>query len=322
MLNKCRILFSSFLIGTCATAITPARAQDYPNKAVRFVVPYGAGATLDLVARVVGQELAKILGQAVVIENKPGADAMIGFEYVAKQVPADGYTIVIAAVSGLATLPLTSKSLRFDPLKDLPPVVGMVEGKYILTTPATFSAKTFAEFVAMAKASPGKLNYGASSTTVRLQTDALMRELGLNVVYVPYRSGPNYIQALATNEIQLGFMSESSAISIADRSRVLAVTGARRSEAFPNAPTFAELGMPGVMGVAYSLNLRAGTPKPIVDRLQAATQQALRVPEVRTALAKMGLDAVAQSSEVAAKRLADEARMFAEVAKRAGIKPE
>jgi tripartite-type tricarboxylate transporter receptor subunit TctC len=129
------------------------------------------------------------LGQPVVVENKPGADAIIGFEYVARQLPADGYTLVIAAVSGLATLKLTSKDLRFDPLRDLPPLTDMVEGKYVFGSSSGQPWKSFAEFVSYAKAHPGKLNYGASSTTVRMQTDALMRDLGLDTVYVPYRSG-------------------------------------------------------------------------------------------------------------------------------------
>src|SRR4051794_19934239 len=111
-----------------------AAAQDFPSKPIRYIVPYSPGATLDIVARTMAPEMAKALGQPVLVENKPGADAIIGFEYVAKQVPADGYTIAIAAVSGLATLQLTVKDLRFDPLKDLPPLTDMVEGRYIFGT--------------------------------------------------------------------------------------------------------------------------------------------------------------------------------------------
>jgi len=305
-----------------AAIATPAAAQNFPNKQIHFVVPYGAGATLDNVARIVGQEISKILAQPVVVENKTGADGIIGFEYVAKQAPADGYTICIAAVSGLATLPLTVKGLRFDPLRDLPPLVGMVEGKYILTVPNTLSAKNFAEFVALAKAQPGKLNYGASSTTVRLQSEALLAALGINIVYVPYKSGPQYIQAIAAGEIQMGFVAEGSAMSIANRARAIAVTGPQRSGNFAGVPTFDELKLPSIRGVAYSLNVRAGTPKAAADRLQASVQQALALPEVKEKFAKMGLDAVAQGPEAAAQRLADEARTFAEVAAKAGIKPE
>ena len=320
MINRRRMIIRMALVPTLLAA-SRAGAQDFPNKPVHFIVPYGAGATLDIVARVVGQEMAKSLAQPVVVENKPGADAIIGFEYVAKQVPADGYTIMIAAVSGLATLPLTVKALRFDPLADLPPVLGMVEGRYILTASTKLPVKTFTEFVAYAKANPGKLNFGASSTTVRLQTEALLRELGINVVYVPYKSGPTYIQAIESGEIQLGFVAEGSAMSMGERARILAVTGYKRSENFRDVPTFVELGLPGIRGVSYSLNMRVGTPKTAIDRIQAAAAQALAQPDVKAQLLKMGLDPVAQPADAAARRLAEEARAFGDVARKAGIQP-
>lgn len=321
MIEQRRLFVRAALATACAAATSGLRAQDFPSRPIRFVVPYGAGATLDLVARVVGQEMARILAQPVVVENKPGADAIIGFEYVAKQMPADGYTIMIAAVSGLATLPLTVKGLRFDPLSDLPPVLGLVEGKYILTVSTQLPVRTFAEFVAHARANPGKLNFGASSTTVRLQTEALLRELGLNVTYVPYRSGPTYIQAIETGEIQMGFVAEGSAMAMGDKARVLAVTGADRSANFRDVPTFVELGLPSIRGVSYSLNVRAGTPRAAWDKLQATATQALQQREVRAQLLKMGLDPVAQPAEAAAKRLAEEARLFGDVARKAGIQP-
>lgn len=299
-----------------------AQAQDFPNRAIRFVVPYAAGATLDTIGRVVGQELSRISGQSVVVENKPGADAIIGFEYVARQVPADGYTITMAAVSGLATLPLTVKNLRFDPLKDLPPLVGLVEGKYVLAIPAALPHKNFKEFVDYAKANPGKLNYGASSTTVRLQTEALKRALGLDIVYVPYKSGATYLQAIAGGEIQLGFAAEGSIRGLGARARAVAVTGDKRTSSFPDAPTFAELGLPTIQGVSYSVNVRAGTPKPIADKLEAMIIQAMRTPGVQAQMQKMGLDPVAHPSNVAAERLASEHKLFAGVAKAAGIQPE
>lgn len=321
-MNTTRRQFA-FSLGLLATglAVESAHGQTYPERPIRFVVPYGAGATLDIVARLVGLEMAKVLGQPLVVDNKPGADAIIGLEYVAKQMPADGYTLVIAAVAGLATLPLTVKNLRFDPLADLPPVLGLVEGKYVFVASAKSGLKTFDDFLAQAKAKPGKLNYGASSTAVRLQSEALLHARALDVVYVPYRSGANYIQALGGGEIQVGFLSESSAISLGDRAHVLAVTGAARSDKFPDAPTFAQVGVKELRGVNYSLNVRAGTPRPIIEKLESAAQQALRQPAVRTQLAAMGLDPVAQPADVAARELADEARSFAEVAQRAGIQP-
>ncbi|MBM3347432.1 MAG: hypothetical protein FJY55_13190, partial [Betaproteobacteria bacterium] len=132
-----RALGVALLAGSVlALGAGPAAAQPYPARPLRYIVPYGPGATLDIVARTMAPEMGRALGQPMVVENKPGADAIIGLEHVAKQSPADGYTVTIAAVAGLATLPLTAKSLRFDPLKDLPPVIGMVEGAYIFGSSA------------------------------------------------------------------------------------------------------------------------------------------------------------------------------------------
>ena len=299
-----------------------AKAQEYPVKLIRYVVPYSAGATLDIVARVTGNELSKVLGQPIIIENRAGADGIIGFEYVAKQVPKDGYTIVIAAVSNLATLPVTVKELRFDPLKDLPPVTSLVEGRYIFGSASTLPWKNFGEFVAHAKANPGRLNYGASSTTVRLHSEALVRELGLNVVYIPYKEASAYIPAVGSGQVHMGFMAEGSAISLGDKMRVLATTGTQRRETFRDAPTFAELGLPRVRGVNYSLNVPAGVPKTVMDKLHSGAVKALQQPELKSQMAKIRLDVVGDSPEVAAKRLADEAQGFADVARMIGLKPE
>ena len=299
-----------------------ASAQNYPAKPVRYIVPYGPGATLDIVARTMAPEMSKALGQPLIVENKPGADAIIGLEHVAKQSPADGYTVTIAAVAGLATLPLTVKELRFDPLKDLPPVISMVEGAYIFGSAAKYPWKNYAEFVTNGRANPGKLNYGASSTAVRLLSEALIRAVGIHVVYIPYKEGGAYITSVGAGEVQMGFMSEGSAIGLGDRFRALAVTGATRRATYRDAPTFAELGHPEIRGVAYSLNVAAGTPKPIVDRLNAAASIALQQPEVRAQYGKMRLDVVGGTPEEAARILATMAKTYAEIAKNVGIQAE
>ena len=306
----------------CALATSLTHAQVYPAKPVRYIVPYGPGATLDIVARTMAPEMSRALGQPLIVENKPGADAIIGLEHVAKQSPADGYTVTIAAVAGLATLPLTVKELRFDPLKDLPPVISMVEGAYIFGSAAKYPWKNYAEFVTNGRANPGKLNYGASSTAVRLLSEALIRAVGINVVYIPYKEGGAYITSVGAGEVQMGFMSEGSAIGLGDRFRALAVTGATRRATYRDAPTFAELGHPEIRGVAYSLNVAAGTPKPIVDRLNAAASIALQQPEVRAQYGKMRLDVVGGTPEEAARILATMAKTYAEIAKNVGIQAE
>ncbi len=317
---------ASALCATIAAAAllnpTVAWGQTFPNKPFRFIVPYSAGAAPDTLTRAFSQELTKATGQSVIIENKVGADGVIAFDFVANQMPADGYTLLLAAGAGLATLPLTAKNLRFDPLKDLPPVVGLVEGKYIFSIPALLPYKSFNELIAYVRANPGKTNYGSSNSTIRLQSEALFRGLGLSVVHVPYRASSNYLIGIANNEVQMGFTSEGSILGIGARARILGVTGETRSTHFPDAPTFAELGLPEIRGLTYWANVRAGTPKPIFDRLETLITQAMRTPEMRAVSQKLGLDPVALPSAVAAKRLLDEARVFANVAKQIGLQPE
>jgi len=308
------------IAGVLATA--PAVAQDYPVRPIRYIVPNTPGVIVDTVARVLAPEMSKVLGQPVVVENKPGGNYVVGFEYVAKQAPADGYTIVSVLVPSMAILPVTARGLSFDPLKDLPPVIGLAEGKYVFGSSAAQPWKTMAELATTAKAAPGKLNFGESSPPVYLLAETLLRQLGLNVVHIPYASGGAYLGAIVSGEVQMGFVGEGSAIGFGDKFRVLGVTGERRSTAYPNSPTFRELGQPNIPGLSLSLNVRAGTSKAITDRLYAAASKALQTPEVKAAYAKLRLDIVEQPAEVAAKALAEEAKMYADVAARIGFKPQ
>jgi len=314
-------ILGSILAIALSVGTTAASAQAFPGKPIRFLVPYSPGAAPDTLARAVGQELAKAVGQPVIVENKVGADGAIAFDYVVNQAPADGHTLVIAA-SALATLPLTQKNLRFDALKDLPPLVGLVEGKYIFSIPASLPIKSFKELVAYAKANPGGTNFGSSNSNIQLQSEAMMHKLGIKVVHVPYKASANYLLAIATNEVQMGFTSEGSMMPLASRLRVLAVTGDKRATNFPDAPTFTELGLPEVRGVTYTVNVRAGTPKPIFDRLESLLIQVMKTPELQAQTAKMGLDPVAHSSAMTSRRLTDDNRMFTAIAKQIGLKPD
>ena len=227
-----RSCFARLVIGAiCTLGAAPTPAQDYPSKPIRYIVPNTPGVIVDTVARVMAAEMGKNLGQPMVVENKPGGNHAVGFEYVAKQAPADGYTVVSVLVPSMAILPVTAKELRFDPLKDLPPVIGLAEGKYVFGSAASQPWKTLAELAAAAKASPGKLNFGESSPPVYLLAELLLRDLGLNVVHIPYSSGGGYLQAIVAGEVQMGFVGEGSAIGFGDKYRVLGVTGAQRSPA-------------------------------------------------------------------------------------------
>ena len=302
----------------CGLAGGTATAQDYPSKSIRIVVPSTPGVPQDVIARVAGAEMSRTLGQPMIVENKPGADQVIGLEFATKQ-PADGYTVVLVAVGSLATLPVLVKDLRFDPLKDLPPVVTMAEGRYVIGSSAKLPWKTFQELVAHAKANSGKLNFGASNNSVRMLAEAITRGNGMNVVYVPYSQASAYLNAMVAGEVDMGVLAESATLSFGDRFRTLAVTGTQRRPPLMDVPTFAELGMPQIPGTTYSLNVVAGTPRPIVDKLYAAALQALQQPGVRDQFAKLNMTVVADTPEVAARKLVEDARFYADIAKRIGL---
>ena len=317
-------LFALMLVGSAGIfGASPAAAQDYPSRLIRIVVANASGTAPDTVARIMAEELPKHIGQQVIVENRPGANMVIGYEYVAKTAPADGYTMALVYPTALATLPVTVKELRFDPLKDLPPVIGLGEGRLLIGSASKLPWNTFKDMVAGAKAAPGKLNYGSPSTAVRFTTEAMTRELGINITHVPYSAAAAYYQAIAVGEVDMGFISEATANTFKDRLRILAVTGQRRLTGFPDAPTLAELGLAQIGGLSYTLNVAAGTPKAIVDKLHAAGNRALQQTAVKERFLTLQLEMFSDDSPAAtAKRLADEGRFFADVAQKMGFKPQ
>jgi tripartite-type tricarboxylate transporter receptor subunit TctC len=299
-----------------------AVAQDFPSKPIRFIVPSSAGTTSDLLARVLGAEMSKILGQPIVVEDKPGANQIIALEHIAKQSPADGYTVGIVGVDGVALLPLTNKDLRFDPLKDLFFVAGVAETRYVLAGPAARPWKTFQELIAYAKANPGKLNYGSSVHQVRLPVLVLIRELGLNMVHIPYSGGGPYLQAVASGTVDLGITGEAAGLALGNKVQFFAITGRERSPRHPDVPTFAELNFPQINGPSYALSVRAGTPKPIIDKLSAAASTALERPEVKAALANHSMDITNDKPDAAARKLSELARFYADLAAKVSLTSE
>lgn len=298
-------------------------AQEFPTRLIKVVVPNTPGSLQDTLGRIMATEMSKVLGQPMVVENKAGAGGQIGAEYVVKLNPPDGYTIAVIASSSLSTLPVSVKNLRFDPLKDLPPFIGIGDARFVFGSATKFPWKTFAELVAAAKAAPGKLNFGASVSSVRLPTEALLRGAGVSVMHVPYTSAAPYFQAVIAGEVQMGLINESQAVSFGDRFRVVAVTGDQRSPRFPNAPTMTELGYPQVRSLSYSLNLAAGTPKPIIDKLYAAAARALQTPEIKARHATLLLEIPRDNTPEANQRLLiDDARLYADISRDIGFKPE
>lgn len=299
-----------------------AQAQGFPNKPIHMIVPTSAGATADFLARVIAPEMSRILGQPVIVENKPGANQIIGLEYIAKGAPADGYTVGVVGVDGVNLLPLTTKSLRFDPMNDLVPIAGLAEGHYVLASPADRPWKSFDELVDYAKSHPGKLNYGSSVHQVRFPVLLVTQKLGLDVVHIPFSSGAGYLTGIAGGMLDFGVVGENSAATMGARARILAVTGQKRLASHPDVPTFAEVGFPQAKGPGYALSVRAGTPKAITDKLSAAAEAALAKPEIRTAMKNLLLDPSEDSPEVVVSKQLEQAKLYGEFAKGIGLQPQ
>lgn len=315
-------ILACLLLSPLAFTGAGARAQEFPNKPIRIVVANTPGSVADTAARLLGPEMARTLGQPVVVENRPGAGGIVGLEYVAKRVPADGYTLVSTAVTAISALPATVKELRFDPLGDLPPISGLIELQYVFGSPAEAPWSDFAGFLKHARDNPGKLNYGAPGASVRLPMESLLHDARINVVHVAYTGGGPYMQAIVGNQVQLGLIPESAAKGFGAKFRPLAVTGAARMRSMPDVPTFREVGFPNMRGVAFSFNVPKDTPRPVVDTLHRAVSRALRDPEIKGKIEKMGFDVLDQSPAEAARALADETRMMVEVARRIGLEPQ
>ena len=291
-----------------------ACAQTYPDKPIQFIASTTPGPMGDVVARVVAPAMSRVLNQTVLVINKPGAEQLVGLEYIAKSAPADGYTVGVIGIDGQALMPLVWKSLRFDPLKDLTLVAGLGEARYVLATPASASAASFRQVVDAARAAPGKFNYGASTAQVRLYTLSLTQELGLDLVHVPFSSGAPFLTALVGGQIDWGMIAEGTAMSVKTRVRVHAITGNTRSTANPDIPTFAELGFPKIYGPAYALG--------VIDRLSAAAAAALALPELKSGAQNILFVPAYDNQETITRGFNERVRFYQDLAKRAGLKPE
>lgn len=262
-------------------ACAPGWAQPaYPSKPVTMVVPFPAGGALDVVARALAEEMRKHLGQPVVVENRAGAGGTLGSGLVARAA-ADGHTILFGSVATHAIAPGVYRNLAYDALKDFVPVMQVTSSPLLVASPAKLSVATLAELIAAAKAQPGKLNYGSTGngTAVHLAGEVLKASAGLDVLHVPYKGGPDAIQALITGDI--AFMVANLELALPQvrggRVRALAVTGSRRIAALPDVPTLSEAGVPGTeVTTWFGLFAPAGTPKAVVDRLQRDAATALK----------------------------------------------
>ena len=316
-----KVLVSGLLAVIALSGIS-ANAQEFPNKPIRIVVPYSPGGGTDSVARMMAQRLSITLGQSVVVENKPGASANIGSEFVARA-PADGYTILVTAPNFTTSEALYDKlSWRFD---DFIPVIHLVRYANVLVSSPDSKMATVPEMIARAKAAPGMMTYGSAGTgsNSHLAMELLKQRVGINPEHVPYKgSGPLKTDLLG-NHLLLGVDGLGGMVELIKNGQVkaLAVLAPRRTPLWPDVPSLGDFGINDVDGNGwYGALLPAGTPPAVVAKLHSAFAAALAMPEMRERLMAMGVEPVGGSSESFRTYLLGERRKWADVINTAKIK--
>jgi len=301
-----------------------ARAQAYPSRPVRMIVGFPAGGPTDILARLMGQWLSERLRQPIVIDNRPGAGSNIGTE-AAVRAPADGYTLLLVGAPAAINATLYD-NLSFVFLRDIVAVASMMRVPSVMEVNASFPAKTVAEFIAYAKANPGRINMasGGSGGTPHVAGELFKMMTGVNMVHVPYRGSPQALTDLMAGQVQVMFDVMLSSIEFirAGRLRALAVTTATRSEALPGVPTVGEF-VPGYEASAwYGIGAPKGVPAEIIDRLNREVSAGVADPKIRARLADLGGTVLTGSPAEFGKLIAEETEKWGRVIRAANIKPE
>lgn len=308
-----------------ALALSPARAQTYPARPIRMIVGYPPGGTSDIVGRAVAVGLAEALGQPVVVENRGGAAGLLG-TLAALQAPPDGYTLLLTA-SDFTIIPGLQRTPRYDPVRDFAPVGRIITYPHALIVSNGSGIASVAELIRQAREKPGALNYasGGSGGSNHVSAEWFRLKAGIEMTHVPYRGNGPAIADLLTNRVQILFtsMGPVEAMVRAGQLRAIGVTGPHRLPDFPDVPTIAESGLSGYdFSNWYGLSVAAGTPAPIVERLNDALRKALEMPEVQKGLASLGGDlTVGSPAEFAAMMQAEKLR-WAELVKATGLQIE
>ena len=318
--------FLHLALGAAALPAVPSitRAQTYPSRPARIVVPFAAGGSTDIIARLIGQWLSERLGQQFVIENRPGAGSNVGTEVVVNA-PPDGYTLLLVGASSAINATLYDK-LNFNFLRDITPVAGLISIPFIMVVNPSFPAKTVSEFIAYAKANPGKVNMasGGNGTAGHLSGELFKMMAGINTVHIPYRGEAPALTDMLGGQVQAMFGTMPASIEHvrAGKLQPLAVTSARRSELLPDLPTVGDF-VPGyetsaLQGVGAPRN----TPAEIINKLNKEINAGLAHPKIKTRVADMGGTVLAGSPADFGKLIADETEKWGKVVKFSGAKPD
>jgi tripartite-type tricarboxylate transporter receptor subunit TctC len=309
-----------------ASAGALAQTENYPNKPVRLVVPYAAGGGVDTVARAVAQQLGETVGQPVLVDNRPGANGALGADLVAKAAP-DGYTLLLGAAGTMVVAPHLGANMSFDPAKDLAPASLVAISPFVVTLNPSVQANSVRELIALAKANPGKINYGTSGTggSPQLATELFKSMAGVNMVHVPYKGLAPALTDLIGGQIQVVFADVGLVKGhiAGGKLKGLAVTSGARTSAMADLPTVAEAGVPGyAAGTWYGIFAPAGTPADIVSRLSAEIRKLLALADIKAAFVAQGIDPAGDTPEQFAAFMREESAKWGMVIRDAGIKAQ
>jgi tripartite-type tricarboxylate transporter receptor subunit TctC len=319
----CPAVFAAML--ACAGA--PALAQDaYPNKPIHFIAPYPPGGTTDVLARVLAIKLGQLLGQTLAVENHPGAGGNIGQEIAAKAAP-DGYTLVLTANPALNTNMFLYKRLGYDPFNDYAPISLVAGAGSVLVVHPSVPAKNIGELIALAKAKPGKLNFGSGGrgTPAHVLGEVFKSITGIDIVHVPYKGTVQSVTDLVAGQLDMVFSDMVPAVPQikAGKLRALAVTSSRRSAILPDVPTFAESGIPKPLPQGWwAILAPKGTPPAIINRINAELGRILREKDVEDRYTSLGIFTLYSTPEQVMERARAEAPEMGRILKAAGVEPE
>ena len=309
-----------------ALGVSPALAQNYPGKPIRILIAQAPGSATDVISRVVGNQLSAALGQPVVIEARPGAGGAVGTEAAARAAP-DGYTLFMANNSTHGSNPALYPKLPYDAVSDFAPITLVAAVPYVLVVDPSLPVKSVQDLIALAKSKPGKMNYASAGngSTHQFCGELLKSMSGIDVLHIPYKGSPPAIAGLLGGEVSLMFanLTDIGSQIRSGKVKALAVTVTKRASLLPEVPTMSEAGLAGFdIGSWFGLLAPAGTPAPIISRLNAETVKVLGRADVQSTLGAQGLELVPGTPEQFATHIKSEIAKFTRIAKAAGIKAE
>ena len=316
------LLASAFILG-CALAVC-ASAQQYPSKPVRVVVPFGPGGPSDLLARVFGQKLAEVWGQQFIIENRGGANGMVGTDLVAKS-PPDGYTLVLGTNGTHGMNASLFPKIPYDSIRDFAPITRLALQYFLLVSHPSLPARSVKDLIQLAKARPGQIAWAYGGAPTQLGAELFKKEAKVNVLTVPYKGNAPAVISVVSGEasVVFGGIAHTGPQVKAGRLRALGIAGAQRSQVLPEVPTIAESGLPGFeVSAWYGLLAPAATPRAIVDRINGEAMRILRLPDIQQRLRGEAFETPADTPEAFAAVIRAEVVKWAPIVKEVGVKAE